>query len=125
MADSLTLCAHRDEARIAAYVLMPSHLHLLMFIQGNRLSGFMRDFKKYVAMKVVKELSMEQGGIWMPRYDRAAITSERIFRIKLNYIHQNPVRAGLVSEARDWRWSSAADYFCDRPGPVPVWKGWS
>jgi hypothetical protein len=35
------------------------------------------------------------------------VTSENVFRQRVNYIHQNPVRAGLVVGAEDYRWSSA------------------
>ena len=35
------------------------------------------------------------------------VTSESIFMQRVNYIHQNPVRAGLVVQAKDYRWSSA------------------
>jgi putative transposase len=35
------------------------------------------------------------------------ITSEAVFMQRVNYVHQNPVRAGLVARAEDYRWSSA------------------
>ncbi len=83
----------------------------------------MRDFKKYVAQKVATEFGLS-GPIWMPRYDRVAITSETAFRTKLKYIHQNPVKAGLVDMARDYEWSSASDYEGREDGPVMIWKDW-
>jgi hypothetical protein len=47
-------------------------------------------------------------GIWNPRFDDVAICSEKQFRVKLHYIHTNPVKAGLVKSDVDYPWSSAA-----------------
>ncbi len=54
-----------------------------------------------------------------------AITSEEQFKIKLDYIHNNPVRAGLVSDAYRWRYSSASNWLRDRAGMLKVDKGFS
>src|SRR3990170_1147317 len=71
-------------AKLAAYVLMPSHRHLLLFIDGKQLSAFMRDFKKYTAQKALLEIC---GGrrIWQSRFDRQAVWSEKKFLAKINY----------------------------------------
>lgn len=107
------------KAKLASYVLMPSQLHLLLFVDGKLLSGFMRDFKKYTAHKILSEIC---GGrrIWQSRYDRQAIWSEDTFLTKMSYIHNNPVKAELVSRPEDWDWSSAADYMECRNGPLDV-----
>jgi len=78
---------------------MPSHVHLVLFIAGRDLGGFMRDFKKYIAQKVAGDRGL-MGGIWMPRYDRVVICSEEVMRTKLEYIHQNPVHAAWLP--RPW-----------------------
>ena len=122
---SLDFCIKKYDARLPGYVLMPSHIHLLMVIKGEDLSNFMRDFKKYVAQKVVKDLNIKKsGGIWMPRFDRVAVYTESVFRTKLNYIHNNPVKSGLVEEPEDWQWSSAKEYFSEASGLIEVWKDW-
>lgn len=125
LAGSLVFCATKYSALIAGYVLMPTHIHLVIFIQGSKLSGFMRDFKKFTAQKVVKDLKGKSSTVWMPRYDRLAIYSDNVLREKLNYNHHNPVRSGLVQNPEDWLWSSAADYVSDVEGAVPVWKEWT
>jgi putative transposase len=124
LAKSLVFCAKKYNAVIAGYVLMPTHIHLLMFIEGSKLSAFMRDFKKFIAQKVVKDLKTSTSSVWMPRYDRVAIYSHKVLCEKLNYIHHNPVKSGLVQNAEDWQWSSASDYTCNHEGAVPVWKDW-
>ena len=124
LCNSLTYCADKYNARIAAYSLMPSHIHLLLFIKGNKLSDFMRDFKKYISQKVMADFGISEAKIWKSRFDRVAIESRKVFLTKLNYIHKNPVKDGLVSNIEDWKWSSAADYFTDRKGLIEIWKGW-
>ena len=124
LAASLNFCREKHNANIAGYVLMPDHVHLVIFIDGEYLGPFMRDFKKYTAQKVAPDLGVESGGIWMKRYDRVVLYSDEILRIKLNYVHQNPVKASLVGSGEDWLWSSASDY-AGRPGPILVWTDWA
>jgi len=87
------------------YVLMPSHVHFLVGCRGggNQLSKFMKTFKSLSARKFFPGV----GSIWIERFDDLRITTEKQLWIKLNYIHENPVRKGLVSKAIDWPWSSA------------------
>jgi len=103
---------------------MPSHIHLLLAINGAVLSDFMRDFKKYISQKEAKSLGILEKNIWQYRYDRVAINSEDVLKTKLDYIHNNPLRAKIVKDAGDWRWSSAGDYYKGVSGDVPVWKDW-
>jgi len=48
------------------------------------------------------------------------IWSRKFIRQKLNYIHNNPVRAGLCDHPAKWRWSSYRAYLSHRPGEVPI-----
>ena len=123
LVESLRFCLDKYAARLAGYALMPSHVHLVVFANGTQLSGMMRDFKKYTGQKIAADRGIK-GGIWMPRYDRVATWSENVMRTKLEYIHQNRVKARLVAVATEWQWSSAGDYLTDRQGPLPVWKNW-
>ncbi|MGB7062259.1 MAG: hypothetical protein WBF13_07900 [Candidatus Zixiibacteriota bacterium] len=125
LAESLVFCATKYSALIAGYVLMPTHIHLLIFIEGSKPGAFMRDFKKFIAQKVIKDLKGDSSSVWMPRYDRVAICSHNVLRQKLNYIHHNPVKSGLVQNAEDWQWSSARDYGSAGEGTIPVWKQWA
>jgi putative transposase len=125
LADSLIFYSNKYEVKISGYVFMPSHIHLLIFIDGHRLSAFMRDLKKFISQKSAKEIGIIEENIWTPRYDRVAIINEDIFRGKLNYIHNNPIKGQLVSSPEDWLWSSAGDYLSERPGLIPIWKDWT
>jgi REP element-mobilizing transposase RayT len=94
------------DANLYAYVFMLTHVHLLLRLPGSvhSLSTFMRDFKSLSA----RQIFPDRHGIWMPRFDDVTIVTEKQFFTKLNYIHQNPVRAGLVAEACAYRFSSAS-----------------
>jgi len=101
----------RDNAKIHGYVVMPNHLHLLLTIpESHSISSFMRDLKKRIAYEYLIENKLETQKLWQLRFDDVHIISEEIFAVKLNYIHYNPVKAGLVNEPRDWRYSSAGFY---------------
>lgn len=103
---------------------MPTHVHLLLFIQGKALSDFMRDFKKYIAQKSARDLHLPHGKVWEDSYDRLAIESETIFKVKLAYIHNNPVKAGLAKEPAGWVWSSSSDYETESAGRIQICKDW-
>ncbi len=103
---------------------MPSHIHLLIFIDGSRLGAYMRDFKKFIAQKVAPDLGIDTSPVWEPRFDRAEIHSEGVLRQKLEYIHNNPMKAGLVARPEDWFWSSAVDYLGLDTGRISIFRGW-
>lgn len=124
IAECLCYVLNKYQARQPGYVYMPSHIHLLLALQGIHLGDFMRDFKKYTAQKSLKELARSDGGVWMPRYDRVGIRTLKVFETKLIYIHENPVRAGLVERVQDWKWSSARVYLENADSDIPVWTGW-
>ena len=49
----------------------------------------------------------------MDRFDNVLVYSPKAFRTKLEYIHNNPVKAGLVGKPEDWKYSSARNYLLD------------
>ncbi len=86
-----------------AYVIMPNHIHLLMGVKngGKELSRFIFSLKGLIR----KRLSGNKD-FWNERFDDLVIRSEEQFLIKLNYIHNNPVKRGLSASPEDWRYSS-------------------
>ena len=69
-------------------------------------------------MKSVKQSSMSginqrrgtEGELWQARFFDRTLRTVKEYNEKVEYIHLNPVRAGLVSRAADWRWSSFNEY---------------
>jgi len=123
-------CAAIDEARIScgfllfAYVLMSDHVHLLtdrptepskvlQFIKGivsRRVLGHLKEKKYETSLRKLQHDDWKRNhrySLWQHDSDVFSVTSESMFMQKVNYIHLNPVRAGLVERPIDYRWSSA------------------
>lgn len=96
---------------------MPEHLHLLLMPLGRGLTGSMHALKRLAAEKLARGRGCA-GPIWQARYFDFVLRRVRGFWEKLDYIHDNPVTAGLAKRADQWRWSSAGHYA--RRGAAPV-----
>ena len=101
-------CVKKHKADLYGYVVMSSHFHLMIRIEGGgpQLSRFMKDVKSISS----RQQFPTKKGIWQHRFDDLAIFTEDQFRTKLSYIHQNPVKAGLVEMADEYKFSSAQDW---------------
>jgi putative transposase len=123
------------EASILAYVIMPSHVHALLGLKRiEELSRLMQAFKALTTSRVMPLLTLEQRTqfgkhrkfqFWRPRFDDLIIWSEDQFRTKTEYIHNNPVKAGLCERGQDYEFSSARDWLLGEAGTIPVDKSWS
>jgi len=109
---------------VFAYVIMPDHMHLLTN-QPNTSAEVLRYSKGITARRVIDYLKdknhqsslaklrheawkrKHSHSLWQEEKNVLPIFSEAMFMQKVNYIHMNPVRAGLVEKAIDYRWASA------------------
>ena len=124
------VCKAIGEARIScgfllfAYVLMPDHFHVitdgpkkpskvLQYIKGivgHRVIDYLKDRKFESSLRKLQHDDWKRNhrySLWQHDSDIFSVTSESMFMQKVNYIHLNPVRAGLIEQAIDYRWSSA------------------
>lgn len=93
--------------RVTGYCLMPNHVHLLLVpLWGEGVSGMMQALNATYARDYNERLE-RKGHLWEARF-RSATMSQRHYRAALAYVDLNPVRAGMVREATEYRWSSAA-----------------
>ena len=132
--DQLQETLSHYKVSLTAYILMPSHIHLLLGFQKiEEMSLVMKTFKRMSTRRLKPLVSAKlaakfnYGGslrLWQPRFDDVIIWSEEQFRIKIDYIHNNPVKAGLVQTATDYAYSSAADWLSDDKGLMQVDKEW-
>lgn len=137
--DSLIFCQKNKGLRIHGWCLMTNHLHLLVSSASGDLSGTLRDFKKFTATRLLTSIACHQQESrrdWMlPIFRKAGSLNSRnlhqqfwrqenqpkecfsaSFTIqKLQYIHENPVQAGLVDHSWEYRFSSARDYHFSKP----------
>jgi putative transposase len=103
---------------VHAYVLMPNHLHLLVtppdaLATGKVLQAVGRRYVLHFNRKTGRS-----GSLWDGRYRSTLIDPARYLFFCSRYIELNPVRAGLVSEAKDYRWSSYAHHIGLQPNPL-------
>ena len=96
--------------RVHGYCVMPDHVHLLLTPAAQfSLSFIMKMIKGSFARKINK-LKSEQGKVWQKSFYDSMIRNERQFMHQMNYIHQNPVSAGLVNSRKDYVFSSYHQY---------------
>ncbi len=99
---------------ILAYCLMPNHFHFLV----KQLKSFaMSRFMEQLAAQYANEVNLHRercGHLFQGPYQMKWIPDEKNVPILANYIHQNPVKAGLVSVPESWEFSSCREYFGQR-----------
>ena len=110
---------HRGELFLFGYVVMPTHIHLLLHPHNKNLSEFMRNLKSRTGFEV-SQARGSSGPIWQERYFDTIIRHVRNFWEKLEYIHRNPVEARLAESPSDWPWSSSRHYYSKGTIPIPV-----
>lgn len=131
--ESLQFCRTNKGLRLFAFVIMPNHMHLIA--AADDLHPIMRDFKRFTSraihdrlkadqrdtilywLKLATEKSrQDQGelGLWHAGFQPKAIYGHEVFEQKLRYLHENPVRKGLVRVPEDWWYSSARNYAGER-----------
>ena len=93
--------------RLINWVIMPNHVHILIKpLQSNTLASIMHSIKSYTAHEANKILD-RNGSFWSKEYFDRYMRDYEHFVKTIAYIHNNPVKAGLCKDYRDWRYSSA------------------
>jgi putative transposase len=110
MLDLLDENARKFAVAIHAYVLMDNHFHLLATPQTlDGLPQMMQAVgRRYV--RYFNDSQQRSGTLWEGRYKSTLIQTERYLLACMAYIDLNPVRAGMVAQARDYPWSSHGHY---------------
>ena len=133
--ESLSYCRKEKGMSIHAYVIMTNHLHLVVSAkEGFKLSDIIRDFKGYTAKRIIEEIlhnPKESRSDWMIRLLKyfanennrnkkyqlwqqnnhpVELVSKMWTGRRIEYVHDNPVRAGLVRRQEDYLHSSASNY---------------
>jgi len=103
---------YKEESGMGVYAwcLMNNHVHLLVREVNEDLSTTM----KRIGVSYVSYYNWKYqttGHLFQDRFRSEGVESKRSFLKVIRYIHQNPVKAGIVSGVADWRWSSCAAYY--------------
>ena len=92
---------------LAAWVIMPNHVHMLMRLYENQhLPDILHSIKSFSAQSANQILG-RKGQFWQHESFDRYIRDARHFGAVIRYIENNPVKAGLCSSQKDWRFSSA------------------
>lgn len=110
--------AQAHNVAIHAFVLMLNHVHLLLTpADGMAMSRMMQALgRRYVLW--FNRRHARTGTLWEGRFRASVVESERYLFACSRYIEMNPVRAGLVADPADYRWSSFAHHVGLRPEPL-------
>lgn len=95
--------------KVAAYCLMPSHYHLLLHTPDGNLSRCMRHINGVYTQRF-NRLHQTEGQLFRGRYKSVVVADDSYLLEVLRYIHQNPIRAGIVGKVGEYAWSSHKGY---------------
>ena len=131
--DSFQYAIRHKELQVHAYVVMSNHVHCIMRSETGRLSDTIRDIKRHTSKYIINSIRTTHESrrdwilerfhvkaskhkrnleyqMWTHENHPVHLDSPKFKKQKLNYIHQNPVKAGIVEKAEDYLYSSARNY---------------
>lgn len=131
--DSLRYCQQEKGLELYSWVLMSNHIHMIVKAkEGFKLSAIIRDFKKFTAQRIIRAIQEEPESrkgwllsemlkagksnskkqtyqLWRNDNHPIELYSNEVIEQKMNYIHNNPVEAGIVIRSEDYLYSSTND----------------
>ena len=131
--DSYKYAIKHKGLQLHAYVIMSNHIHCILSSKTGKLSDTVRDIKRHTSKHMLNAIQTTHESrrdwimelfsrnaskhkrnlkyqIWTHENHPVHLDSQKFKKQKLNYIHQNPVRAGIVDKAESYLYSSARNY---------------
>jgi len=132
--DSVQYCQKNKGLIVHAWVIMTSHVHMIISSQNNKLEEIVRDLKSFTSRNIKNEIienpqesrkqwmlwMMERAGrknknnykfqLWQQNNQPIELDTNTIRKQKLEYLHNNPVNEGFVFRPEEYIYSSAGDY---------------
>lgn len=143
MIDSGKYCQAKKGLEIYGWCIMLSHIHMIIGTHGDKLENIMRDMKKHTSTALKEAIQKHPGEsrkewmlqmmaragkrnsqnlnfqLWQQDNHPIELSDYKILHQKLDYIHYNPVVAGIVEKPEDYLYSSARDYY-GLPGLIDI-----
>jgi putative transposase len=124
--------------KLFAYVILDNHMHLI--VSSENLSKNMQSIKSFTSKQLIEslkkrrmtwildELRLNKAAyktesthqVWQEGYHPQEISSQEMLFQKIAYIHNNPVRRGLVRKPEEWLYSSASSFISDNKGVLEL-----
>lgn len=146
MIQSFRFCQQNQGLIVHAWVLMPNHYHMILSVKEGSDPGLViKNSKSYTAIKIIDSIInhpeesrrewmlevFEKKGkqnknnfrfqFWQHENHPFLLDSMKLYRQRLNYLHENPVRAGFVYEPQEWKYGSGIDYYTAKgKGMLPI-----
>lgn len=132
--DSLRYCQEKKGLIVYAWVIMSNHVHLIIGSSDKPMQNILRDLKSFTSRKLKEEIANHPGEsrkewlirmfkdagqkngnndqwqLWQQHNHPIELWDNDMIDQKLNYLHQNPVKADIVAQPEEYKWSSAGDY---------------
>lgn len=142
--DSLNFYRHKQEFKLLGYVVMPDHIHLVIWPFGKAsVADIMQNYKEFTAKRIIRQAEVENMENWVKAFQEAGVETgrsmnkvwqdsywdmnvytETFLRQKLNYIHRNPVRANLAQAPEDYPYSSYRNYTLGEEWLIEIDEDW-
>ena len=139
MLDAIDLARKRSPFDLWAYVIMPEHVHLVLYPHHDaRISDLLSTMKQSVSKKALNWLKTNASE-FLPTIEDAQPSGKRSYRFwqrgggydrnlrsvrdiheKIRYVNRNPVTRGLVDDPTKWKWSSAAAWELGHDEPLRI-----
>jgi len=135
LVESLRYCQQEKDLNSHAWCLMTDHLHLIISTRGRRMEETLRDTKQFTVKRILAAIEenpvegrkewllwmFERAGqkkagndkyqFWQHDNHPVVLFTPPIMQQKLDYLHNNPVKAGFVCHPEEWLYSSAKNYY--------------
>lgn len=142
--ESLRYCTGHKGLTLHAWVIMTNHLHLIISSKTAKLEELVRDIKKFTSKQIIHAIqenpeesrkdwmlnlfryagsgnkNNKEFQFWKQDYHPVELTTNAMLEQRLLYLHENPVRSGLVWEAWHYKFSSAIDYYTNEKGLLKI-----
>ncbi len=142
--DSFNYYRFQYSCKLIGFVIMLDHIHLLLYPEkAESITDFMRDFKRFTSGRITRQAKLEGKTEWVEAFEQAGtetdradfkvwqdsfweqfIYTEKFLKQKLDYIHMNPVRAGIVESAADYPYSSYRNYYLNDNTLIEIDSHW-
>lgn len=144
MLASLNFCIQEKGLVVHAWIIMTNHVHLIISTSDNKIADIVRDIKKYTSRQLIEWItqnpqesrkewmlnmfsfvgkgnkSNKNYQFWKQDYHPIELNTNEKLRQRLVYLHENPVRSGLVWETCHYKYSSAIDYYTTERGLLKI-----